>query len=451
MSFRHHYAHPAVALLMACNARLAVMDEPLEGGASGPPGGADMSSCGDSIKNGNEIGVDCGGNCAPCAPCDCAVSEVLMPLSCAEPLGPGMTWNAGYPHTDDTGDTISFDACAEEASAHPSCRQFIDRSSTGLSELTPPSGSGTIEGLSADGEHALFLPLLKLGTEALVYGPDGSWTGTELAPNVAIMAANGSVAGFSAPKPSGRVDLMRWSAAAGTTVLTELPFDGATVIYLSGISSDGFVVSGYATVDEVSHGFIHDPVNGLVIDLGDDLPETATAAQVLALSGTGDAATGHLHGAGPDRVFYWSVAGGLVDVGQLADGFPGVSVQAHLSTDGSVVATTLESPRSASGTRWTNAGTAPLIPEGQSTAYGIDADGSTIIGMSFDEAPQFGLFVWTPDAGARSIYAALQAAGVDVTGWQLDEPTDISADGKVVTGFGQCGGSRTSFRLVLPD
>ena len=498
MSFRNRYAYPTVALLIACNARLAVMDEPLDGpdagvsgsggsagkgpnggisgtggwsgssgaggwsgssgaagssGSAGSAGGGAISGCGDSIKNGDETGVDCGGSCAPCAvPCDCAVSEALMPLSCAAPFGMAMTFNRGYPRTDATGDTISFDACSGTSSENPSCRQFIYRSATGISELAPPSGSGRLQGLSADGELALFLPSLTLGTEALVYRSDGSWTETGLAPRTAVMAAGGSAAGISTPKPNGRVDLMRWTAAGGNAVLAELPFEEGSTIYLTGISSDGSVVAGYAFVDDVGHGFIHDPVNGLVIDLGDDLPETATAAQVLALSGTGDAAAGLLNGTDPRRVFYWSVTGGLVDIGPLvADPFPGVSINPHLSTDGSVVAATLETSRSAAGSRWTSAGIAPLIPLGQNTVRAIDADGSTIIGISFDESPQYGLFSWTPETGARSVYAELQAAGVDVTGWVLDEPDAISADGKVVTGYALCGGARTSFRLVLPE
>ncbi len=456
MSFRNPLAYSTVALLFACNARLAVMDQPLEGddaSSGGIDGGArSTASCDDSIKNANEIGVDCGGNCAPCAPCDCAVSDALIPLSCADSLGPGMTWNRGYPETDATGDTVSFDACADEQSASPTCRQFIYRSGTGLSELTSPSGSGYIRGLSADGEHALFLPALSLG-EALVYRSDGSWTGTGLAPTTAIMAADGSVAGFSAPKPNGRVDLMRWTAVAGNTVAAELPFAAATARpYLTSISSDGLVVAGNALVDDIAHGFIYHPENGLLIDLGDDLPETAMAAEVQALSGTGDAASGLLLGTDPPRVFHWSAAGGLVDIGALVPSpFPGVNVNVHLSTDGSVVAATLESPRNASASRWTSAGVASLFPDGQDTVHAIDADGSTIIGLSFDAEPQFSLFAWTPETGSRSVYAALQSAGVDVTGWVLDQPHAISANGKVVTGFGQCGGARTSFRLVLPD
>lgn len=224
------------------------------------------------------------------------------------------------------------------------------------------------------------------------------------------------------------------------------------VIYLTGLSSDGLVVGGNVLVDGDWHGFVYRPDTGLVFDLGDDLPETATAVEVNDVSGTGDAVSGLLLGTRPQRAFHWSAAGGLVDIGPMATPpRAGLSIGAHLSADGNVVATTLDSPRSASASRWTGAGVTPLFPDAQDTAYAIDADGSTIIGMSFDAAPQFSFFAWTPQTGARSVYAALQSAGVEVTGWVLDEPEAISANGKVVTGFGQCGGSRTSFRLVLPD
>lgn len=374
-----------------------------------------------------------------------------MPLSCAE-LGQGLTASRGVPLTDATGDTISFDACTGVPNVSSVCRAFIFRRDSGVSEVTQPFGGGRINGLSADGQRFLFLPSLTLGTEALVYEAGGSSTGTGLASWSALMAADGTVGGVSAPKPNGRVDLMRWTSAAGNTVITELPFENASEYWFTGISSDGSAIAGYARVDDVTHGFMHDPVNGLVVDLGDDLPEGATSAQVLALSAAGDAAAGLLLGPGTPRVFHWSATGGLVDIGSSPEApFVGVYTDPSLSADGNVVTVTLDSTQTVSAVRWTASGTAPLVPNGQTTARLIDADGSTVIGTSFDQSDGFGTFAWTPSTGARTILATLQAAGVDVTGWQLDNPTAISADGKVLAGFGRCGGAHTTFRLVLPD
>lgn len=190
----------------------------------------------------------------------------------------------------------------------------------------------------------------------------------------------------------------------------------------------------------------------LVVDLGDDLPEGATSARVLALSAAGDAAAGLLLGPDTPRVFYWSATGGLVDIGSSPESpFVDVSTDPYLSANGKVVAVTLDSAQTVSAVRWTGSGAAPLIPNGQTTARLIDADGSTLIGTSFDQPDGFGTFAWTASTGARTVLATLQAAGVDVTGWQLDNPTAISADGKVLAGFGRCGGASTTFRLVLPD
>ena len=46
----------------------------------------------------------------------------------------------------------------------------------------------------------------------------------------------------------------------------------------------------------------------------------------------------------------------------------------------------------------------------------------------------------------------LEAAGVDVTGWEfVDGKTQISADGRVVVGVAQCNGTRALYRAVLSE
>jgi probable HAF family extracellular repeat protein len=77
-----------------------------------------------------------------------------------------------------------------------------------------------------------------------------------------------------------------------------------------------------------------------------------------------------------------------------------------------------------------------LLPTGDfSLANDVSANGSVVVGKAsrnfLDDA-----FVWTKVDGLRSIAELLVGAGVDLSGWQLDDATAVSANGLIVVGTG---------------
>src|SRR5690606_37198382 len=84
-----------------------------------------------------------------------------------------------------------------------------------------------------------------------------------------------------------------------------------------------------------------------------------------------------------------------------------------------------------------------------SAAYGVSADGSVVVGRANDEDGQEA-FRWTEATGLESIAAILKDAGVDLTGWDLRQANDVSADGTVIVGNGWKDGKDEAFIAKVP-
>jgi probable HAF family extracellular repeat protein len=96
----------------------------------------------------------------------------------------------------------------------------------------------------------------------------------------------------------------------------------------------------------------------------------------------------------------------------------------------------------------------------ESAAFAVNADGSVVIGTSLTTSSTGSStsFIWTAKTGMQNLLAVLQAAGVHTADdWvTLAELDGISADGTVMTGFGQSPrtkefpfGNNEPFRVVL--
>ncbi len=94
-------------------------------------------------------------------------------------------------------------------------------------------------------------------------------------------------------------------------------------------------------------------------------------------------------------------------------------------------------------------------------AEAVDKDGSVIVGTSLPSglSDSFRFFRWTAATGMQDLLTVLQAANVhSADKWiTLDTADGISADGTVITGYGQSPatktfpfGVETPFRIVLP-
>ena len=71
-----------------------------------------------------------------------------------------------------------------------------------------------------------------------------------------------------------------------------------------------------------------------------------------------------------------------------------------------------------------------------SAALAISDDGLVIMGKGETDAGNEA-FIWDRFNGMRSLQGVLSVDhGIDLTGWQLSEATDVSSDGRVVVGTG---------------
>ena len=136
--------------------------------------------------------------------------------------------------------------------------------------------------------------------------------------------------------------------------------------------------------------------------------------------------------AGEAHAFKWTPSGGTVDMGLWLPG-PGWSSRANaVSADGNFAAGLITSPQRA--IRWNlAAGTGQYLGSlepgnttfGSSTAYGISADGTWVVGTS-----AYNAFRWSAATGMQ----ALGALGIPAFG-NAGYATAVSADGKVVVGW----------------
>jgi probable HAF family extracellular repeat protein len=94
------------------------------------------------------------------------------------------------------------------------------------------------------------------------------------------------------------------------------------------------------------------------------------------------------------------------------------------------------------------------LPNGTiSLAEAVNADGSVIVGRARNSNNQDAAFIWTADGGMRELQGILQSHyGVTLSGWQLHSATGVSADGKVIAGYGTNPVGRTEgWMVVLPE
>jgi hypothetical protein len=405
-------------------------------------------TCDDGIRNGGEEDVDCGGtsDCPVCVDrCACASSAALMPLGC-DPVPGHALGISGLPALSDDGSAVAFDLCDDSSR----CQPFHWTAATGIRAFAVPGGGATIAGLNGDGTLVLASPQVTLGTEALLYAPDGTATATGLHPAPVFLSANGSVFGVS-PVGSG-TQLMRRQPNEQPTLLGTVP-QTPDFIQLSAATPDGSMVVGHSADNQPFRWTL---AGGLVLGL-DGLPETADGATIAALSRGGEAFAGiTTRGYGRVSVYRWTPAGGVVELSPaLTLNTPGADPnRMALSDDGSVLAfsgDTDPASRDFGAFRWTEAtGAVALTPGIQSVGSLMSGDGSVVVGSTFD-IEEYRAFVWTEQHGARSIRSVLEAAGVDFSGWTIDAPSAISRDGKVVAGIGTCGGVPAAYRMVLPE
>jgi uncharacterized membrane protein len=263
------------------------------------------------------------------------------------------------------------------------------------------------------------------------------WTaeGSMLRPSsiedVAVSADGTTVVG-GYPSANGN-EAFRWTADGTFQGLGDLP-GGAFNSAAFDVSANGSVVVGFGGIafegQNTVQAFRWTEAGGMT-----PIVEPRTTAHATSANGSVVAGT-----MGSQTVvgYVADTASGLTHSVFLPNAFN--DVPQALSADGSVVVGFSEFRVGLSGFRneafrWTEAeGTVSLLgPNSNSVAYDVSADGTAIVGANGN-----GPFYWTAESGALNLRELLVSLGTaNLDGWELGAAFGISADGRTVVGSGQ--------------
>ena len=253
------------------------------------------------------------------------------------------------------------------------------------------------------------------------------------------ISGDGSVVvGRAAENPYG-ICGFRWTSSTGMQCLA--PTNNYSAAF--GISRDGSTVVG---ISDANLAFRWTAATGLV-NIG-DLPggtayssATSVSADGSVIAGDGTLAGGFLE----DEAFRWTSATGLVDLGRAH------TQPRAISDDGSVIVGIQNQ-----AFRWTQQSgfvSLGVLPgyEQESKAFDVSADGSVVVGSSQGPLDNKA-FIWDAVHGMRSLTEIATGLGIDLTGWSLRTAYGISADGGTIVGEGlDPEGFSEGWRIVLPE
>ena len=176
------------------------------------------------------------------------------------------------------------------------------------------------------------------------------------------------------------------------------------------------------------------------------MQQIASDSQATAISADGLTIAGYLHSS--NSAFRWRPPGSLES--SVAGG--GVE---DLSDDGSVMVGWVQTEFGQRGYRWTVSSGIQILPTlagaSSASAQAVSGDGSVVIGSCQVGSANHG-FIWSQSRGVESLYERLANLKVDLTGWsQLSSATSISADGRIVCGYGVFNGQQRAFVADVSD
>lgn len=206
---------------------------------------------------------------------------------------------------------------------------------------------------------------------------------------------DGRVVVGTSKNSDGVLESFVWTAQDGIRGLGYVPGEGRNSI-ATDLSADGNVLVGWGPINK--RGDMEQP---FVLELAADEPPRMLGAQdqfarvgrALGVSGDGSLVVGVRGGVAGHEAFRFPVDGQLQGLGDL----PGGSFN--------------------------------------SGANAASQDGRVIVGMGSDARGKVAV-VWAGSEGIRAISELLEQQGVDLSGWQLQEASDVSADGRTIVGYG---------------
>lgn len=264
----------------------------------------------------------------------------------------------------------------------------------------------------------------------------------------------------------------KWTAATGMAGLSSLP--GSTHAYVYGISSDGSVVLGGASVLNSTGIALRVPCRWTRIGIQaiPGVPQ-GLSAHAQAASADGAVIVGSMYTPGarqqpPEQseAYRYADNTGMVGLGDIPGGDFYSEAQA-VSADGQVIVGISMTDNYTEPFRWTAEGSMVSLgrlPHNTFMAQqiAVNADGSVIVGWAITNTthtypPEPGVtllsgFIWDQEHGMRDFKQELvDDFGFDLSGWGFLAPTGISADGRTIVGTGHGPEGQSGWVLVIPE
>lgn len=253
------------------------------------------------------------------------------------------------------------------------------------------------------------------------------------------VSADGSVIVGAGRPPGGLVyEAFRWTEADGMVGLGFLPgssFDS----FAYSVSSDGSVVVGRSSSSDLGQpvAFRWKADEGMIA-LG-VLPNGVPTFQAWGVSDDGTVVTGVAQSVQaptiPPEAFRWTEGGGVEALGFLPGGIG--SYLSFLNDDGTLAYGSGSSAEGYQALRWTVAEGLVGLGVSQWDAHILDAsaDSSVFVGTGLSDT---GALTWDPAKnGPRLLQDVLvNDYGLDLTGWWLRDAYGVSADGTTIVGRG---------------
>jgi probable HAF family extracellular repeat protein len=214
------------------------------------------------------------------------------------------------------------------------------------------------------------------------------------------------------------------------------------------VSDDGSVIVGVASPTTIANEAFHwtDPNEGGAGMVGLGTVTGGNRSWATAVSNDGKAVVGFSTVGKDITAFRWTSILGMTDLGDLPGGARYSTANA-VSFDGIVVVGTSDSANGIEAFRWTltnpPTGGGTMVGLGDlpggafaSEALAVSAGGPIVVGTARTAAGDQA-FIWDEVNGMRSLAIILVSEfGLDLTGWNLERATAISADGRTIVGHG---------------
>lgn len=261
-----------------------------------------------------------------------------------------------------------------------------------------------------------------------------STAGGEIRSEANDVSADGSVVvGFARTGTSGsNVEAFRWSGGTMTALGT------GTGSSAFGVSADGQVVVG------ASGGEAFRWEDGTMTGLG--LLAGRAYSVAYGASADGSVVVGDAEGGGgPPIAFRWT-DGVMSSLGPFPDDVLYSRAYA-VSPDGAFAVGDMGGGGNSEAFRWSEGeilGLGNIPGSTSSTARGVSADGSVVVGIFAGTDFTNDAFVWTESSAMQRLSDVLIANGaLGLEGWRLLSATGISPDGRWVTGNGRSPGGES--------